>query len=201
MRDDGPSDPAGRISKDADGSPEADARARHVGDRDAGRARRRLDPEALSVAIGARRRELVAMAERRRAAAAPDADRGRKSGRVRARRFRRDAAAASFLVILVAGGIAGFYWGLGIVAPEPPGSGADPAPTLSTGELQTVERLLARLDFRVGAIDGRIDPRTRAAIRRYRRYQGLPTQQGRPTPRLLANLRDVAALTGADDGD
>jgi uncharacterized protein with PIN domain len=100
------------------------------------------------------------------------------------------------LLAAVAG--AGVYWAVPRLALGPPRVSEPPATAapddLTRAERRRVERLLKRLDFRVGAVDGRIDARTRAAIARYRRFQGAADRHGRATPALLADLRAVAAL-------
>ena len=200
MRDDGPPDPAGGDAPATPSSRTESAGAHGVGDAGGRGSPGRRDAETLSIAIGARQRELTDMARRRREAGAPAADE-RRVRRTRARPPWRAGAIALLALVGGTGGIAGFYWALSAVTPDPPGRAGKTAPALSKSERETVERLLARLDFRVGPIDGRIDATTRAAIRRYRQYQGIPSADGRPTPRLLDNLRDVAALTDAGGDD
>jgi hypothetical protein len=192
MRDDGSPPTARSDASDPGAAPTADSGAGRARSRAEAGRRTRLDPEALSVAIGARQRDLAEIADRRPdVSASPPAPRARPGGGA----WRR-VAAAVLAAVVVGAGVAGFYRALAIVTADAPAPASGRESLLSKQERATIERLLARLDFRVGAIDGRIDPRTRAAIRRYRRYQGIPVQQGRPTPRLLDNLRAVAALAG-----
>lgn len=160
------------------------------------RRRPSADPEALGIAIGARREALDAAA----AADLPHAQRETPDHNDAAQRtptWRQAAAIAAVLLMLaVAGG--GVYWAVPRLALGPPDVAQSPAPdaaarTLTRAEKRRVERLLKRLDFRVGAVDGRIDARTRAALIRYRRYQGVADPHARLTPNLLADLRAVAA--------
>ncbi|RMD62739.1 MAG: hypothetical protein D6826_06665, partial [Alphaproteobacteria bacterium] len=65
----------------------------------------------------------------------------------------------------------------------------DPTP-LQPPEIEELERLLARLKFDPGPIDGIIDERTRTAIRLYQEFAVLPVD-GEPTAALLAELRAV----------
>ncbi len=165
----------------------------------AARRRPSADPEALRIAIGARCEALEAAAGTQTPAHAPD--RPDTSGQGRAGRYTtrwRHAAALAGVLLLAAVAGAGVYWTVPRLALGPP-QASEPLATaapdaLTRAERRRVERLLKRLDFRVGAVDGRIDARTRAALRRYRRYQGMVAPHGRVTPALLADLRAVAAL-------
>jgi hypothetical protein len=68
---------------------------------------------------------------------------------------------------------------------------------LTTGERRQVEALLKAAGFDAGPVDGRIDPRTRQAIRTYDRFQGKEgRRQGEVTRDLLESLRDVTAMMG-----
>jgi localization factor PodJL len=57
--------------------------------------------------------------------------------------------------------------------------------------LKEIQSLLARLRYNVGTPDGRIGPRTTAAIREFQRSAGM-TPDGQATPELLDTLRGVA---------
>ncbi|MFQ5776238.1 MAG: peptidoglycan-binding protein, partial [Kiloniellaceae bacterium] len=61
---------------------------------------------------------------------------------------------------------------------------------LSVQQVAEMERLLARLNFDPGQIDGVVDERTRTAIRLYQEFAALPTD-GQPSKALLAELRSV----------
>ncbi len=189
---------ADRRGAPGEGQPQGGAAGAEVG------ARRRpsADPEALSIAIGARREALDA-------AFRAQADRPERARRnvqrrapslataTRAGLWRQAGAVAAVCLSVVAAG-SGVYWAIPRLALGPPGAAeptaTDPAGDLTRAERRRVERLLARLDFRTGPVDGRIDARTRAAIARYRRFQGAADPHGRATPALLADLRAVAAL-------
>lgn len=73
-------------------------------------------------------------------------------------------------------------------------SRAEPQPTrqMSREALYEIERLLAKLDFKPGTVDGWIDKRTRAAIREFQKIAGLDVT-GQPSEDLLTELRVVAA--------
>lgn len=191
--------PSGAARSSAAGGTDAGA------ERPSGRRRPSEDPEGLSVAIGARQQELAAMAARRQDVDAPPSRaKIRMRGWDRARTPASRAAVLALAILGAAAAVAGLYRGLPALMLDSPSSRAfdrraDAA--LSRAERERVERLLARLDFRVGAVDGRIDATTRAAIERYRRYQGVPPRNGRPTRRLLEDLREVAALTPAGEVD
>jgi hypothetical protein len=200
MRDDDPKraigDPAVADAAESTAYAARSSAPRHV----TRRRREHLDPEALSIAIGARQRELADLAERRPDPGTPGAT--DQPPRRRQRGSRRRAAALALAMLFAGlGSITGFYWVLAAVTPELNGQASPAGTGLSKQERKTVERLLARLDFRVGAIDGRIDAETREAIRRYRKYQDIPTQGGRPTPSLVDSLREVAARVATDVTD
>ena len=76
---------------------------------------------------------------------------------------------------------AGLFAGL-----SAPAAGAE----LSVAELTEMERLLARLNFDPGQIDGVVDEWTRTAVRLYQEFAALPVD-GVPSPVLLAELRQV----------
>ncbi len=93
---------------------------------------------------------------------------------------------------------AGLFAGL-----SAPAAGAE----LSVAELTEMERLLARLNFDPGQIDGVVDEWTRTAVRLYQEFAALPPD-GVPSAVLLAELRQItqalvdlkAAETGAGPG-
>jgi localization factor PodJL len=57
--------------------------------------------------------------------------------------------------------------------------------------LKEIQSLLAKLRYEVGTPDGRMGPRTAAAIREFQRSAGM-APDGRATPELLDTLRGVA---------
>ena len=63
------------------------------------------------------------------------------------------------------------------------------------GQIRAVQHSLARLGYDPGPEDGRLGPRTRAAIRAYQAASGL-TADGRLTPELERGIRADAAATG-----
>ena len=77
---------------------------------------------------------------------------------------------------------AGLFAGL-----SAPAAGAE----LSVAELTEMERLLARLNFDPGQIDGVVDEWTRTAVRLYQKFAALPAD-GVPSAALLAELRQIA---------
>lgn len=166
----------------------------------AARRRPSADPEALSIAIGARREAL----ERGAPAETAQDTRARPAVSVRGRAARRAAVpwrgigAVAGILLLVVTASGAVYWAVPRMVPGSPGAAEAPANeashALTRAQRREVERLLKRLDFRVGAVDGRIDPRTRAALLRYRRYQGMTAPHARVTPELLRELRAVAEL-------
>lgn len=170
------------------------------GERAGDRGRPAPDVEALSVAIGARRATLDAMAARRRGP--PQPAQSRRRGRGPGQPAWRPVLVLLVLVaaaLAVGGGVYRSLPQVGGVAPTratgDASRGASAADaSLTREQRRAVERLLARLDFRVGAVDGRIDAQTRAAIVQYRRFRGRAEPDGRVTAGLLAELRAVAAL-------
>lgn len=62
---------------------------------------------------------------------------------------------------------------------------------LSNEEVRELQSLLMRLGYDAGGVDGRLGPRTRAAIRAFQRSSGLPPDAF-ADPRLLAELRRAA---------
>lgn len=74
-------------------------------------------------------------------------------------------------------------------APAPPGARA-PAPRRGAADdtLADLQRALAAKGFDPGPVDGRLGPKTRAAIEQAERAEGLPPT-GRPSPTLLERLR------------
>jgi len=62
---------------------------------------------------------------------------------------------------------------------------------LSNDEVRELQALLMRLGYDAGGVDGRLGPRTRAAIRAFQRSSGLPPDAF-ADPRLLAELRRAA---------
>ncbi len=77
---------------------------------------------------------------------------------------------------------AGLFAGL-----SAPAAGAE----LNVAELTEMERLLARLNFDPGQIDGVVDEWTRTAVRLYQKFAALPAD-GVPSAALLAELRQIA---------
>jgi Flp pilus assembly protein TadD len=75
-------------------------------------------------------------------------------------------------------------------APDAPASAG-----LSRADRREIERLLARFDFAPGPVDGRIDGRSRAAIRKFQKIAGLDAT-GQPSPALLTELREVGKELG-----
>lgn len=65
---------------------------------------------------------------------------------------------------------------------------AVPAQLLTNDQARELQTILARLGYDIGAIDGIIGQRTRAAVSDVQRQLGLP-QDGVPTPDLLQRLR------------
>ena len=68
-----------------------------------------------------------------------------------------------------------------------------PSPQSATGAVdpttvRAIQTELQRGGYDVGAVDGRLGPRTRAAIRQYEQKNGLPVD-GSPTRALLDHLR------------
>ncbi len=72
-------------------------------------------------------------------------------------------------------------------------SGTAAAAELSAEETVELERLLYRLNFDPGEIDGVVDERTHTAIRQYQEFAAL-TLDGEPSPALLAEMRAVAQV-------
>lgn len=62
---------------------------------------------------------------------------------------------------------------------------------LSNEEVRELQALLTRLGYDAGGVDGRLGPRTRAAIRAFQRSSGLPPDAF-ADPRLLSQLRRAA---------
>ena len=75
---------------------------------------------------------------------------------------------------------------------------ASPAKALDDDGLIEMERLLARLDLQPSRADGIVDQRTRSAIRLYQEIAGLPVD-GRPTPALLADMREVVRILDTEN--
>jgi hypothetical protein len=88
----------------------------------------------------------------------------------------------------------GLLLALGIVlAPATvPAQDGDPQ-VVTAEEREELERLLARLGFFPGPIDGVIDDKSRTAIRGYQDFAALPVD-GEPSAALLAELRGLAQL-------
>lgn len=86
-------------------------------------------------------------------------------------------------------------------AEGPSGRGQRVAPAwgLDDGELIEMERMLARLDLAPSRVDGIVDQRTRHAIRLYQQFAGLPVD-GKPSPALLTDMREVVRLMDGGDG-
>lgn len=74
---------------------------------------------------------------------------------------------------------------------EPPPPPA-PQPPEPDRDILEIERLLQRLSFAPGPVDGTLDAATEEAIRQYEAAAGLPVT-GEPSPALLEELRAVAA--------
>jgi peptidoglycan hydrolase-like protein with peptidoglycan-binding domain len=66
-------------------------------------------------------------------------------------------------------------------------------PATPTPEVEVQEGLTMR-GFYIGAVDGRIGARTRAAIRQYQQEANLPVD-GQVTPELAQRMRDQGALS------
>lgn len=64
---------------------------------------------------------------------------------------------------------------------------------LTGAELSEMEQLLAKLNFDPGAVDGKVDDRTRTAIRLYQEFAILPVN-GEPSAKLLRELRQVSQV-------
>ena len=80
-------------------------------------------------------------------------------------------------------------------AAPPAPAAASPSPTVSAVDPATVREVQADLQRRgydVGSIDGRLGPRTRAAIREYEQKNGLPVD-GMPSPGLRDHLHSHPA--------
>ncbi len=84
--------------------------------------------------------------------------------------------------------IRGFWLGAALLAGL---SGPVAAAELSAEQTIELERLLYRLNFDPGEIDGVVDERTRTAIRLYQEFAAL-SPDGHPSPALLAEMRAVA---------
>ncbi len=84
--------------------------------------------------------------------------------------------------------IRGFWLGAALLAGL---SGPVAAAELSAEQTIELERLLYRLNFDPGEIDGVVDERTRTAIRLYQEFAAL-SPDGEPSPALLAEMRAVA---------
>lgn len=92
------------------------------------------------------------------------------------------------------GVLAGSVVAVAILALVPPlvGSQERPASTpLNAAERMDLERYLAALDFRTGAVDGHLDADSLAAVRRYRLLAGMDNPDGRPDRALLIRLRET----------
>ncbi|MGK9165591.1 SEL1-like repeat protein [Inquilinus limosus] len=70
-------------------------------------------------------------------------------------------------------------------------------PPFTTPEIEEIQRLLARLNFDPGPADGRIGPRTRAAIAAFQRSLDLPVTR-RPSAALLEALHTAAQAVPAE---
>ncbi len=109
---------------------------------------------------------------------------------------------SAIVVFGIAGGFAGVAAGVAEVR----------AAELAAADLREMEQLLAQLNFDPGVVDGKVDDRTRTAIRLYQEFAVLPVD-GEPSANLLRELRQVsqaytemheaapvAAQTGPDAG-
>ena len=65
-------------------------------------------------------------------------------------------------------------------------------PTLTTDQITELQTLLTKLDLFSSKITGILDRETVTALKLYQNFAGLPTD-GRPTPSLLLDLRQVVA--------
>lgn len=72
----------------------------------------------------------------------------------------------------------------GTVTPSAP----SPTSTVDPATVRVIQAELQRAGYDVGAVDGRLGPRTRAAIRQYEQQNGLPVD-GSPSRALLDHLR------------
>lgn len=70
-------------------------------------------------------------------------------------------------------------------------------PALPLAQVAELERLLARLGFDPGDVDGIVDQKTREAISQFQEWDG-QTADGEPSEDLLAAVREVASFQGGD---
>lgn len=138
-----------------------------------------------------------------------DAEQDLFNARISQARAQRDLAVASYTVLAAIGqltapdlsldvpyydpisdyeAVEGLWWGV-----DAPGAETEaPEPTSeSSRRLLRIERLLAKLDFRPGTIDGRMDSVTREAIGRFQQAAGLEVTR-EADDRLLEELLAVA---------
>ena len=64
---------------------------------------------------------------------------------------------------------------------------------MTADDLRELEELLAKLEFAPGKVDGVVDEETRAALRLFQEFAGLPID-GEPSPALLEELREVVGM-------
>ena len=64
---------------------------------------------------------------------------------------------------------------------------------MASEDIRELEQLLSRLELAPGDVDGVVDDRTRAAVRQFQEFAGLPVD-GEPSPELLEELREVAGM-------
>ena len=163
------------------------------------------NPDRLDQAIAARQAALVQLAERRRARKGESPPVIQKKPEQRSDIWRKHAGAAVLAIAAMAAVAGSAFWAGRYLFPGPTverreGSTSSQKTSvrgLTMTERREVERLLAAMNFDSGPVDGRIDPRTRQAIARYWQAQG-KTRSATVTPRLLTDLRAVAALMGKD---
>lgn len=79
--------------------------------------------------------------------------------------------------------------------------GSTPGPSILTeGQLTRMQRLLVKLGYRPGPIDGHAGPRTREAIRTFEKSHSWP-ETGEPSERLLSYLESRAAMLAVGNPD